>query len=293
MLVDSHCHLLHAAQGNTRLLDELLVNARDAGVVGILSVATTPADLTKMSTLIGARPGIWLGAGLHPESFTRRGGVRVGDEDANESTVAQCLRELPSLLANIAVTDRVVALGESGLDYGATPSITVEADVRRAQYESFQIHLEAGRRANLPVIVHTRGARADTLAALRSVPGSRGVIHCFTEDCDTAYACIDLGFFISFSGILTFRNATDLRDVARRLPLDRILIETDAPWLAPMPHRGKPNQPAWVAKTARCLAELRGVHLEALSESTTRNFESLFGVSVNANDYALAGSNSS
>jgi TatD DNase family protein len=176
----------------------------------------------------------------------------------------------------LAASDRVVAIGETGLDYFRLNGRSV-ADMAW-QRERFRVHIRAARQTGLPLVVHTRSASTDTLAILREEQGAQagGVFHCFTETMDVARAALDLGFYISFSGILSFRNAEDLREVARMVPLDRCLIETDSPYLAPMPHRGKTNQPAYVAHVAAHLATTKGLTLEAVAEATTRNFERLF-----------------
>lgn len=172
----------------------------------------------------------------------------------------------------LAAAEQVVALGETGLDY------FYQKDNLELQQDSFREHIRIGRDLNKPVIVHTRDARADTLAILReeNAQDCGGVLHCFTEDLATAEALLDLGFYISFSGIVTFRNAEQLREVARYVPLDRILVETDSPYLAPVPHRGKENQPAYVRDVAEYMAVLKGVSLEQLAEATTANFSRLF-----------------
>lgn len=165
----------------------------------------------------------------------------------------------------------VVAIGETGLDYHYEP------EAAQMQQQSFRLHLEAARLTGKPVIVHTRAARADTLGLLREAAlPQAGVLHCFTEDWDMAKAALDLGFYISLSGIVTFRNADALRDVARRVPADRLLVETDSPYLAPVPHRGKANLPQYVREVAEFVAELRGAPFEALAERTTANFKTLF-----------------
>jgi TatD DNase family protein len=169
-----------------------------------------------------------------------------------------------------------VALGETGLDY----SPAADARWHAAQRDCFALHLEVGRRHDLPVIVHTRAALDDTLDVLRAHRGARGVIHCFTEDEAAARAFVELGFMVSFSGIVTFRNADPLRAVAARVPADMLLVETDAPFLSPVPVRGKPNQPAHVAHVAACLAAVRGCSEAAIADCTSANFARLFGVTL-------------
>ncbi|RAU79551.1 metal-dependent hydrolase, partial [Klebsiella pneumoniae] len=177
-------------------------------------------------------------------------------------------------LRALAAEEGVVAMGETGLDYFYTP------ETKAQQQSSFRDHIRIGRELNKPVIVHTRDARADTLAILREekVTDCGGVLHCFTEDRETAGKLLDMGFYISFSGIVTFRNAEQLRDAARYVPLDRLLVETDSPYLAPVPHRGKENQPALVRDVAEYMAVLKGVSLEHLAQQTTDNFATLFHI---------------
>ncbi|ABS46578.1 MULTISPECIES: metal-dependent hydrolase [Yersinia pseudotuberculosis complex] len=253
LLVDSHCHLdsldyqtLHSS------VDDVLAkaNARDVGF--ILAVATTLPGFTTMTALIGERKNVAFSCGVHPLNLD--GGYDF-----------QQLREL-------AAGTHVVAMGETGLDY------FYQQDNIPLQQASFREHIRIGRELNKPVIVHTRDAREDTLSILREEQAQDcgGVLHCFTEDKATAATLLDLGFYISFSGIVTFRNAEQLRDVARYVPLDRLLVETDSPYLAPVPHRGKENQPAYVRDVAEYMAVLKGVSLESLAEATTANFCRLF-----------------
>jgi TatD DNase family protein len=178
---------------------------------------------------------------------------------------------------------RVVGIGETGLDYYRLNGRDV-ADMAW-QRERFRVHIQAGRRTDLPIVIHTRSASDDTVAMLKEeggfiasggAPVSKGVFHCFTETQAVARAALDLGFYISLSGILTFKNASDLRDVARLVPMDRLLIETDSPYLAPAPHRGKTNTPAFVPLVAQQIAEVKGVTLEAVAQATSQNFERLF-----------------
>jgi TatD DNase family protein len=181
-------------------------------------------------------------------------------------------------LQQLAADSQVVALGETGLDY----FYQKDAPLLALQQQSFRQHIQVARQLRKPVIVHTRDARNDTLAILRDEQAQdcRGVLHCFTEDIDTARVLLDLGFYISFSGIVTFRNADALREVARFVPLDRLLVETDSPYLAPVPYRGKENQPAYVREVAQYLSVLKGVSLAEIAEVTTDNFCSLFGVNA-------------
>ena len=256
-LVDSHCHLdgldyesLH------KDVDDVLAKAAARDVKFCLAVATTLPGYLHMRDLVGERDNVVFSCGVHPLN-------------QNDPYDVEDLRRL-------AAEEGVVALGETGLDYYYTP----ETKVR--QQESFIHHIQIGRELNKPVIVHTRDARADTLAILREekVTDCGGVLHCFTEDRETAGKLLDLGFYISFSGIVTFRNAEQLRDAARYVPLDRLLVETDSPYLAPVPHRGKENQPAMVRDVAEYMAVLKGVAVEELAQATTDNFARLFADNV-------------
>ena len=254
-LVDSHCHLdgldyqaLHTDVGDA------LSKAAARDVKFFLAVATTLPGYRTMRELVGERNDVVFSCGVHPLNQ---------DETYNVED-----------LRRMAAEQGVVAMGETGLDYFYTP----ETKVR--QQESFRHHIRIGRELNKPVIVHTRDARADTLAILREeqVTECGGVLHCFTEDRETAKALLDMGFYISFSGIVTFRNAEQLRDAARYVPLDRMLVETDSPYLAPVPHRGKENQPAYVRDVAEYMAVLKGVSVEQLAQQTTENFATLFHI---------------
>jgi len=254
MLVDSHCHLdrlqLQPFGGN---LDQALDAARAAGVEHFLCVGVDLHSWPEMLRQVGHRHDVSCSVGVHPN-----------EGDQGPPTVAELLR--------LAEHPKVVAIGETGLDYH------YGGERRQAQLHAFRVHLEAARIAAKPLIVHSREAKTDTLAVLREAQAARvpGVLHCFTEDWEMARQALDLGFYISFSGIVTFRSAEALRLVARQTPLDGLLLETDSPWLAPVPHRGKSNQPAWVRAVAECIAELRGLSLEALGEASSANFFRLF-----------------
>ena len=260
MLIDSHCHLSHmpAVDGGVA---SICAQARDADVRGMLTIATTPQELAAMQASCASQPFIWCAAGLHPEA--------VNDQTAGD------LQLLEQALIDVAGS-AVVALGETGLDYSPAASPAHYG----AQRDSFALHLDLARRFDLPVVVHTRNAVDATLDIIRAHPGVRGVIHCFTEDQRAADAFIALDFLLSFSGILTFRNAEALRNVAANIDPQMMLVETDSPYLAPVPMRGKSNQPAWVAHTAACLADVRGTSREAIAETTSTNFARLFGVSL-------------
>jgi len=253
LLVDSHCHLDSLDyQTLHQNVDDALAKAKARDVGFFLAVATTLPGYRAMTDLIGSRADVAFSCGVHPLNL---------DDGYDYDELRQ-----------LAAAEQVVALGETGLDY------FYQKDNWALQQESFRQHIRIGRDLNKPVIVHTRDAREDTLRILREEQAQEcgGVLHCFTEDRATAQALLDLGFYISFSGIVTFRNAEQLRDAARYVPLDRMLVETDSPYLAPVPHRGKENQPAYVRDVAEYLAVLKGVSLETLAETTTANFSRLF-----------------
>jgi len=254
VLIDSHCHLDRldlAAHGGS--LDAALDAARAAGVGHFLCIGVSADNAATVKTLAERYPDVDCSVGVHPLD------LEPGAEPA-----------LDWLLGELA-HPKVVAIGETGLDYHYEPESAA------LQQASFRLHLDAARITGKPVIVHTREARADTLALLREAAlPQAGVLHCFTEDWEMAKAALDIGFYISLSGIVTFRNAEALREVARQVPVDRLLVETDSPYLAPVPHRGKPNLPQYVREVAEYLAVLRGVSYETLAEQTSSNFKRLF-----------------
>ncbi len=254
MLVDSHCHLDRLdlkAHGGSH--DAALAAARSRGVGRFLCIGVSADNAAAVRELAERYADVYCSIGVHPLDL----------EPGSEPALGWLLGELTH--------PRVVAIGETGLDYHYQP------EAAPLQQQGFRLHLEAARLTGKPVIVHTREARADTLAMLREADlPQAGVLHCFTEDWEMARAALDLGYYISLSGIVTFRNAEALREVARQVPADRLLVETDAPYLAPVPHRGKPNLPEYVRDVAEFLAGLRGVPFEMLAEQTTANFERLF-----------------
>ncbi|WP_271408289.1 TatD family hydrolase [Pseudomonas sp. Q1-7] len=254
MLIDSHCHLDRldlAAHGGS--LDAALDAARARGVSQFLCIGVSAENAAAVKSLAERYEDVHCSVGVHPL-----------DLQPGESLA------LDWLLGELA-HPRVVAIGETGLDYHYEP------EAAALQQQAFRLHLEAAKVTGKPVIVHTREARADTLALLREAAlPQAGVLHCFTEDWDMARAALDLGFYISLSGIVTFRNADALREVARQVPADRLLVETDSPYLAPVPHRGKPNLPQYVREVAEFLADLRGVPFEVLAEQTGENYLRLF-----------------
>lgn len=254
-LVDSHCHLdaLNYETLHSDLFD-VISKAQQKEVKHCLAVGTTLPGFEHLYSMTKDFDNISLSCGIHPLNMDEGGDIT----------------QLKSLASN----SKVVALGETGLDY------YYQKENLRMQQQLFTEHIQVARQLNKPVIVHTREARKDTLAILAQERAydCRGVLHCFTEDKATAGKLLDLGFYISFSGIITFRNAEELRDVARYVPLDRILVETDSPYLAPVPYRGKENQPAYVRDVAEYMAVIKKVELEELAQITTNNFSTLFKV---------------
>ncbi|MDM3872268.1 TatD family hydrolase [Porticoccus sp. W117] len=254
MLVDSHCHLDHLKCDHyAGGLDELLASARNCGVQQFLSVAVNLDSAQTIQKLAEQHDDIVTSVGVHP--------------------LQQDLPPLPQVseLTELARHPKVVAIGETGLDNHYS------SETADWQLESFKRHLQAASDVGKPVIVHTREARQQTLQCIEQYGGKAGgVLHCFTETEDMARSAIDMGYYISFSGIITFRNATELRDVVKALPLERMLVETDSPWLAPVPYRGKQNEPRYVVEVARCVAEIKGVSEEAVIRQTGENFQKLF-----------------
>jgi TatD DNase family protein len=254
MLVDSHCHLdrlnLDAYAGD---LGAALAAARERSVTRMLCVSVERANADTVCAIARTHPGVYASVGVHP--------LDVKDE---VETVAG--------LCALAERPEVVAIGETGLDY------YYSRDNTAAQQQSFRIHLQAAAQVRKPVIVHSRDAREDTLALIRESgdPEVGGVLHCFTESWDMARQALDLNYYISFSGIITFKNAADLREVVKQVPLDRLLVETDSPYLAPVPYRGKPNEPKYTREVAECIAELKGETFERIAEITSANFDRLF-----------------
>lgn len=253
MLVDSHCHLDFPVLAADR--DAVIARARAAGVGTMLTIGTKLSAFAGVRAAAAPYDGVYCSVGIHPHEAEAEPDVQAAQ-----------------LLAH-ADDPKVVAFGETGLDY------YYEHAPRAAQQANFRAHIEAARTAGLPVIVHTRDADADTEALLTEEMGKggfTGVLHCFTSGERLARAAVEMGFYISFSGILTFKKTEALQQIAQGLPLDRILVETDAPYLAPMPHRGKSNEPAYVVHTADRLADLRGLTRAEIAAATTANFHRLF-----------------
>lgn len=252
MLVDSHCHLdFPELQAD---FPGVLQRMADNGVTHALTISTTLQTFPAVRAVAGARANLWCSAGVHPDE-------RV---DGREVTVDELVR--------LADDPKVVAIGETGLDY-----FRIEGDTGW-QRDRFRVHIRAARASGKPLVIHTRAAAEDTLRVMREEGAGHigGVMHCFTESWDVAEAAMAMGFRISLSGIVTFKNAGALREVARRLPLERMLVETDSPYLAPVPHRGRTNQPAFVKHVAEEIARLREVSFEEVARATTRNFFELF-----------------
>ena len=251
--IDSHCHLNY--KGLVEQQQQVLERARTAGVGTMLTISTRESEWDDVIGIAEREDDIWATVGIHPHE---------ADAHAHIDTAK---------LIDRAQHPRVVGIGESGLDY------YYDHSDRDQQQTSFRAHIAAARETGLPVIVHTRDAEEDTAAILRDEMGKGaypGVIHCFTASDAFADIALELGFYISISGIVTFKNAKDLQATAARVPIDRLLIETDSPFLAPVPHRGKTGEPAFVADTARFLATLRGVDVMTLADATSANFHRLF-----------------
>jgi len=255
MFVDSHCHL-DFPDFATRM-PEVLDRMAEHRVTHALSISVDLAEFPKVLAVAESASHLFASVGVHPDH-----------EDTYEPTVDE--------LVGLAEHPKVVAIGETGLDYYRRAD--QPAGDLAWQRERFRVHIRAAREAGKPLVIHTRAAAADTLAMMREehAADAGGVMHCFTESWAVAEAALDLGFYISLSGIVTFKNAKDLQDVARRLPLDRMLIETDSPYLAPVPFRGKTNEPAFVAHVAAKVAELRGIPVDEIGRATTENFFRLF-----------------
>ena len=253
MFVDSHCHLNY--KGLVEQQADILARARESGVSAMLNISTREREWDEVIGLAEQEKDVWASVGSHPH-------------EADQHVGMDCAK-----LGAKSAHPRVVAMGETGLDY------YYDKSDRAQQCTGFREHIKASRETGLPIIIHTRNAEADTAAMLTEEMGEgpfTGVIHCFTASAEFAQVALDLGLYISLSGIVTFKNAKDLQDVAKWLPADRLLVETDAPFLAPIPHRGRTGEPAFVADTARFVAQLRDVALDSLAQQTSDNFYNLF-----------------
>lgn len=258
MLYDSHCHI-HLLPDYPSCTEPAIAAAKANGVEYLLNVGVSLEDMPELIKL-AEHDSVYISAGVHPNE---QPGVVF-----DEATLTAAVNSHP----------KVIAIGETGLDYYRQDNEQQDLSWQR---DRFVTHIAVAKKLNKPLIIHSRHARADTIDVLKSENASQvgGVMHCFTEDWDMAKKAIDLGFYISFSGIVTFKNAIELQDVAQRVPLDRILIETDCPYLAPVPFRGKVNQPAYVKHTAEFLAQLRGESFDLFADQTMKNFLKLFGIS--------------
>ncbi len=257
MYIDSHCHLDFPELAQD--LDAILARMRENHVDRALCVSVTLEDFPRVLALAQAHENLYASVGVHPD-------------------YPDCLEPDVPTLVRLAAHPRIIATGETGLDYFRAEGDP--AQTHEWQRERFRVHIRAARQSGKPLIVHTRSASADTLAILKEEGADAigGVMHCFTETWEVARAALDLGFYISMSGIVTFRNAQSLREVAAAVPLDRLLIETDSPYLAPVPHRGKTNEPGLVKHVGEFIAQLRGLDAASLADATTANFFRCFRI---------------
>ena len=256
MFVDTHCHLtmldLTPYDGQ---LDLALAQAREAGVSKFMSISVDLDDHIELAKIAARHKDVGYTVGVHP------------CEDP-----AVMARATTEYLIELASKEKVWALGETGLDYFHSTDFVAE------QKECFARHIHASQAVKKPVVVHTRSAKYDTVDIIRAEKSTHGILHCFTEDWETAKAVLDCGYYVSFSGIVSFKNAQDLRDVAKQVPLDRVLIETDSPYLAPMPYRGKSNEPKYVPYVAKALSDVYDKSLEEIASMTMQNFENLLNM---------------
>ncbi|MEJ6004301.1 TatD family hydrolase [Paucibacter sp. AS339] len=258
MFIDSHCHLSFPEL--RAQLPQILAEMLTAQVEQAICICTTMEEFPVVKSLADEYAQLWSTVGVHPDN-----------EDVHEPSVAE--------LVAAAASPKVVAIGETGLDYYRLNGRSIEADMEW-QRERFRTHIRAARQAAKPLVIHTRSSAADTLRVLDEEGGEQagGVFHCFTENVEVALAAIERGYYVSFSGILSFKNAQSLRDVAAALPLERLLIETDSPYLAPVPYRGRTNSPAYVPHVAAALATVKGVSIAELAAQTSANTRRLFGL---------------
>ncbi len=254
-IIDSHCHLdrvdLSAFGGN---IESMLAHAEELSVVGFLCVCIDLEHFEAVLNLAKNHRQIYASVGVHPCEL-----------EGQDPSVAELL--------TLADDDKIIAIGETGLDY-----FHVEENAAEWQRQRFKRHIRASNQSGKPMIIHTRCAKADTLQIMQAEEACSGVMHCFSEDWETAKAALDLGFYISFSGIITFKNAENLRAVAKKIPAERLLVETDSPYLAPVPYRGKPNSPAYTYFVAEKLAQIRGESINKIASITTANFKKLFSI---------------
>jgi TatD DNase family protein len=252
-LIDSHCHINFDPLGEE--VEQVIQRAHEKGVNRMICVSVNLEDYPQVLDLAARYDNVYASVGVHPN-----------EKEGRDPGVAELL--------SLAVDDHVVAIGETGLDYYRTE------EKMHWQHDRFRRHIEVAKQCGKPLIIHTRESSDDTLTIMEE-EGARdagGVMHCFVEDWDTAKRAMDVGFYISFSGIVTFKSATELQEVAKKVPLDRMLVETDSPYLAPVPYRGKTNEPGYTRHVAEFIAELRGTGLEHIAEATTTNCERLFSI---------------
>ena len=254
-IIDSHCHIdrvdLDQFGGS---MESMLAHAKDLSVEEFLCVCIDLEHFDDVFSLAKAYDNIYASVGVHPT-----------EQEGKDPSVNELLA-----LAN---HDKIIAIGETGLDY-----FHIEKDTADWQRDRFRRHIAASNQSGKPMIIHTRDAKEDTIELMQQERAGQGVMHCFSEDWDTAKAAIDLGFYISFSGIITFKSAESLREVAKKVPADRLLVETDSPYLTPVPYRGRPNSPAYTYYVAEKLAEIRGTSINDIADTTTANFKKLFAV---------------
>ena len=254
-IIDSHCHIdrvdLDQFGGS---MESMLAHAKDLSVEEFLCVCIDLEHFDDVFSLAKAYENIYASVGVHPT-----------EQEGKDPSVDELLA-----LAN---HDKIIAIGETGLDY-----FHIEKDTADWQRDRFRRHIAASNQSGKPMIIHTRDAKEDTIELMQQEKAEQGVMHCFSEDWDTAKAAIDLGFYISFSGIITFKSAESLREVAKKVPADRLLVETDSPYLTPVPYRGRPNSPAYTYYVAEKLAEIRGTSINDIADTTTANFKKLFAV---------------
>ncbi len=254
-IIDSHCHIdrVDLAQFGGSI-ESMLNHAKEFSVEEFLCVCIDLEHFDDVFSLAKAHKKIYASVGVHPV-----------EQEGKDPSIDELLK-----LAN---HDKIIAIGETGLDY-----FHVKKDGADWQRDRFKRHIAASNQSGKPMIIHTRDAKADTIKIMQEEQARAGVMHCFSEDWETAKAALDLGFYISFSGIITFKSASDLREVAKKVPADRLLIETDSPYLTPVPYRGRPNSPAYTYYVAEKLAEIRGVSINDIADTTTNNFKKLFSL---------------
>jgi TatD DNase family protein len=257
--IDSHCHLDYKDTADTH---QVIERAKTAGIRAFVNICTGLAEAHQIINTAEQFENVFATVGIHPH-------------DAEETLRQKSEDELAAWLADLAAHPKVIALGETGLDF------FYDNSPREQQQSAFKAHIQAAKATGLPLVVHTRAASEQTIEALRGAAGTiQGVMHCFSETQWLADQALELGFYISISGIITFKKAQELRDVVKTVPLERLLLETDAPFLAPVPYRGQQNEPAFMIETAKVLAELKGVSLAEIAAITTANFKALFSKAV-------------